>query len=315
MTECLVKSFAPATISNLGPGFDIIGVAIHAPGDVVIAARRRESGLLFRVQTSQSQVPGNARDNVAAYVAQLILRELKPAFGVDLELQKTMPIGSGLGSSAASAVAAAMAVNALLPRPLARQDLLRFALEGERFACGSVHADNVAPSLLGGAQLIRSYAPLDVIRVPVHHSLVWVVVHPHIVVMTKKARALLPNRVPLKSAVRQSGNVAGLILGLTTGDGELLKRSVEDVIVEPVRARLLSGFPEVKRAALRAGALGCSISGSGPSVFAIAPSLQQAKTISRSMTKAFQRSADVKCDVFVSRTNDEGARIVWRKGS
>jgi len=315
MTERFVKSFAPATISNLGPGFDIIGVAIHAPGDVVMAGRQREPGLSFRVQTEQTQVPGNARSNVAAYVARLMLQELKPAFGIDLELQKSMPIGSGLGSSAASGVAAAMAVNALLSKPLARQDLLRFALEGERFACGSLHADNVAPSLLGGAQLIRSYTPLDVIRIPVHHSLVWVVVHPHLVVLTKKARALLPHRVPLKSAVRQSGNVAGLILGLTTGDEGLLKRSVEDVIVEPVRARLLSGFSEVKRVALRAGALGCSISGSGPSVFAIAPSLQQAKTISRSMANAFKRAAGVESDVFVSRTNDEGARIVWRKGS
>lgn len=315
MTERIIKSFAPATISNLGPGFDIIGVAIHAPGDVVIAGRQREPGLRFRLQTDQVRVPGNARNNVAAYVARLMLQELTPAFGVDLELQKCMPIGSGLGSSAASGVAAALAVNALMSRPLARQDLLGFVLEGERFACGSVHADNVAPSLLGGAQLIRSYAPLDVIRVPVHHSLVWVVVHPHLVVMTKKARALLPHRVPLKSAVRQSGNVAGLILGLTSGDEDLLKRSIEDVIVEPVRAKLLSGFPEVKRAALRAGALGCSISGSGPAVFAIAPSLRAAKTISRSMTRAFKQTAGVESDVFVSRTNEEGARIVWRKGS
>jgi homoserine kinase len=313
MTERSVKSFAPATISNLGPGFDILGVAINAPGDTVTARRQRETGLVFRLKTKQAQVPGDARKNVAAHVAQLILRELKPAFGVVLELHKSMPIGSGLGSSAASGVAAAVAVNALLPKPLAKRQLLRFALEGERFACGAVHADNVAPSLLGGAQLIRSYAPLDVIRVPVHQSLVWVVVHPHVVVLTKKARALLPRRVPLRSAVRQSGNVAGLILGLTRGDEELLKRSVEDSIVEPVRARLLAGFPEVKHAALRAGALGCSISGSGPSVFAIAPSLRRAKTIGRSMTRAFRQVAGVDCDVFVSRTNEEGARIVWRK--
>lgn len=315
MTERSVKSFAPATISNLGPGFDILGVAIHSPGDAVIARRRREQGLSFAVLTDQAQVPGDARKNVSAYVARLILRELKPPFGVDLLLQKSMPIGSGLGSSAASGVAAAVAVNALLPKPLVRRDLLRFALEGERFACGAVHADNVAPSLLGGAQLIRSYSPLDVIDVPVHRSLVWVVVHPHLVVLTKRARALLPHHVPLKSAVRQSGNVAGLILGLTTGDEAVLRRSVEDVIVEPVRARLLSGFPEVKGAALRAGALGCSISGSGPSVFAIASSLKQAKTISGAMTKTFRRAAGVACDVFISHTNHEGARIVWRKGS
>jgi homoserine kinase len=315
MTERTVKSFAPATISNLGPGFDVLGVAIHSPGDAVIAKRRREPGLLFRLQTKQTQVPDDARKNVAAFVARLILGELRPPFGIELELQKSMPIGSGLGSSAASGVAAAIAVNALLPKPLARRDLLGFVLEGERFACGAVHADNVAPSLLGGARLIRSYAPLDVIRVPVHQSLVWVVVHPHLVVLTKKARALLPHRVPLKSAVRQSGNVAGLVLGLTMGNKDVLRRSVEDVIVEPVRAKMLPGFPEVKNAALRAGALGCSISGSGPSVFAIASSLLQAKRISRAMTRAFGQAAGVACDVFVSRTNDEGARIVWRRGS
>ena len=313
MTHRSVKSFAPATISNLGPGFDILGVAIHAPGDSVIASRRREPGLLFRVRTQQSRVPGNAQKNVAAHVAHLMLRELKPPFGIDLELQKSMPIGSGLGSSAASGVAAALAVNALLARPLARQELLRFALEGERFACGAMHADNVAPSLLGGAQLIRSYAPLDVVRLPVHHSLIWIVVHPHVVVLTKRARALLPRRVLLRSAVRQWGNVAGLILGLTTGDEQLLRRSVEDVIVEPVRARLLVGFSEVKHAALKAGALGCSISGSGPSVFAIASSPQKAKAIGRSMTRAFKKAAGAECDVFVSRTNEEGARIVWRR--
>jgi homoserine kinase len=315
MTGRSVTAYAPATISNLGPGFDILGVAIDAPGDTVFAQRRREPGIGFTLKTNQARVPENAQKNVAAHVARLMLREIKPGFGMNLRLHKSMPIGSGLGSSAASGVAAAMAVNALFTRPLRKEDLLRFALEGERFACGASHADNVAPSLLGGAQLIRSYSPLDVVRVPVHPSLYWIVVHPHLVVLTKKARAALPRRVPLRSAVQQSGNVAGLILALTTGDKVLLARSVEDVIVEPVRAKLLRGFQDVKDAALEAGSFGCSISGSGPSVFAIAPSLSKARDISRSMVRAFRRSAGVHCDVFISRTNDLGARIVWRKDS
>ena len=151
MSARSVKAFAPASVSNLGPGFDVLGVAVEKPGDFVLARRKETPGLLFSVQTAQAQVPQDPRKNVAAYVANLMLEELKPSFGIELSLQKSMPIGSGLGSSAASSVAAAMAVNALLKKPLHKPELLRFALEGERFACGSVHADNAAPSLLGGA--------------------------------------------------------------------------------------------------------------------------------------------------------------------
>lgn len=315
MVSRSVKSFAPATISNLGPGFDVLGVALQHPGDCVIARRRREPGLSFHVSTKQDQVPGDPRRNVAAYVARLLLKEFRPPFGIEMELQKQMPVGSGLGSSAASGVAAALAVNALLPRPLKKHDLLAFTLEGERFACGATHADNVAPSLLGGARLIRSYDPLDVLSIPVDRSLVWIVVHPHVVVLTKKARAILPKQIPLRSAVRQWGNVAGLVLGLTLGKHDVLGRCIEDMIIEPLRARLLPGFPEVKRAALRAGALGCSISGSGPSVFSIAPSMKKAKIISEAMTRAFRLAAGVESDVFLSRTNERGADIVWRKDS
>ena len=313
MTPRSVKAFAPATISNLGPGFDVLGVALNEPGDFVIAHRQEERGLSFLVQTLQARVPHDPQKNVAAYVARLILRELKPSFGVQLILQKAMPIGSGLGSSAASGVAAAVAVNALMPRPLNKADLLRFALEGERYACGSPHADNAAPSLLGGACLIRSYTPLDVIPVPVDRSLVWVVIHPHVIVLTKKARAILPQSVPMKSAVHQWGNVAGLVLGLSAGNKQLIRRSVEDVIMEPLRARLIPGFEDVKRAALKAGALGCSISGSGPSVFAIASSLKTARTLSAVMARTFKQVAGVECDVFISRTNAQGAAIVWRR--
>ena len=308
-----VKTFAPATVSNLGPGFDVLGVALHRPGDFVTASRQKEPGILFSVKTSQAQVPLDSKGNVAAYVAELMLRETKPAFGIRLILQKSMPIGSGLGSSAASSVAAAMAVNELLPKPFRKTELLRFALQGELFACGAMHADNAAPSLLGGGCLIRSYDPVDVIPIPVDESLVWIVVHPHIVVLTKKSRAILPQRIPLRAAVRQWGNVAGLVLGLASGDQNLIRRSVEDVIMEPLRSRLIPGFDDVKEAALRAGALGCSISGSGPSVFSIAPSMRAARSISAIMVKTFRRAAGVSSDVFISHTNPHGARVLWRK--
>ncbi len=308
-----VKTFAPATVSNLGPGFDVLGVALHRPGDFVIASRQKERGLFFSVKTGQMQVPLDSKGNVAAHVAKLMLREIKPPFGIRMVLQKSMPIGSGLGSSAASSVAAAMAVNELLPKPLRKPELLRFALQGELFACGSTHADNAAPSLLGGGCLIRSYDPVDVIPIPVDDSLVWIVVHPHVVVLTKKSRAILPERIPLRTAVRQWGNVAGLVLGLASGDQNLISRSVEDVIMEPLRSRLIPGFNDVKEAALRAGALGCSISGSGPSVFSIAPSMRAARVIGARMVQAFLRAAGVSSDVFISRTNPNGARVVWRK--
>jgi homoserine kinase len=313
MTPRSVKTFAPGSISNLGPGFDILGVAVRTPGDYVVASRQKERGLCFTLQTTQPRVPDNPQENVAAYVGRLMLEEFKPRFGIHLTLHKLMPIGSGLGSSAASSVAAAMAVNALLPKPLKKADLLRFALEGERIASGSLHGDNAAPSLLGGGCLIRSYDPLDVIPVPIDRSLVWIVVHPHVVVLTKKARTIMPRNIPIRSAIHQWGNVAGLILGLGQGDGSLLRRSVEDVIAEPVRAQFIPGFHEVKKAALGAGGFGCSVSGSGPSMFSIASSMHGAHAIGAAMARAFQQSAGVRSDVFISCTNEQGARVIWRK--
>jgi homoserine kinase len=313
MKSMSVKTYAPATISNLGPGFDTLGVAINHPGDTVIARRRREPGLGFSVVTNDAAVPLDAKKNVASYVATLLLNEKRSSFGIEMVLHKSMPIGSGLGSSAASSVAAAVAVNALLSKPLSKTELLPFILEGERLACGSAHADNAAPSLFGGGCLIRSYDPLDVVPFPVAPSLVWIVVHPNTEVLTKKARTMLPEQIPLRSAIHQWGNVAGLVMGLATGDQSLITRCVEDVIAEPLRAELIPGFHDVKKTALKAGALGCSISGSGPSVFAIAPSLQKARVIGLLMARKFRSVANIQSDIYLSRTNGVGAHIVWRK--
>ena len=312
MNPRTVKVFAPASISNLGSGFDVIGLAIDRPGDIVVASRQLQESVTFGLDSRSEGVPTGGGMNVAEHVASLMLQEFKPPFGVKLTLHKRMPIGSGLGSSAASSVASAVAVNALLAKPLKKKDLLRFVVEGERLASGSPHADNVAPSLMGGVCLIRSYNPMDVELIPVRNRIVWVVVHPHLVVRTEEARAVLPSSISLKTAIRQWGNVGGLVAGLMTGDVRLVGKCVEDVIVEPARAHLVPGFHEVKQSALGAGATGCSLSGSGPSLFAVASSTKVARTIASAMTKAFSRTAGVECDVFISHVNTTGASVISR---
>ncbi|MBM4165474.1 MAG: homoserine kinase [Ignavibacteria bacterium] len=310
MNKRLVKFFAPATISNLGSGFDAIGLAIDKPGDIVVAEKTKECTLSFSVKTSVKDVPINPSDNVAAYVAQLMLDEFKPDFGVKMMLNKLMPIGSGLGSSASSSVASVLAINSFLKKPLKKVDLLRFAVEGERMASGAPHADNAAPSLLGGVCLIRSYYPLDVVQIPVKNILHWVVVHPHIVIRTEEARNILSRIVDLKAAVIQCGNFGGLISGLIEGNANLVGKCVEDVLIEPVRKKLIPAFDEVKQSAIESGALGCSISGSGPSLFAIADSPAKAKKIANEMIKTFSKVAKIKSEAYISKINMSGAREV-----
>ncbi|MDH3253197.1 MAG: homoserine kinase, partial [Ignavibacteria bacterium] len=302
-----------ASISNHGSGFDVLGLAIEKPGDVVVAARRPEPGLGFSVRAADDEVPVEISRNVAAHVAQLMLDEYRPSFGVSMVLHKRMPVGSGLGSSAASSVAAVVAVNSLLSGRMQKAELLRFAIEGERMVTGAAHADNVAPSLLGGACLVRSYDPLDVISLPVRNTVHWVVIHPQMVVRTADARRVLPLQVSLTDATRQWGNVSGLTVGLARGDAALIGKCVEDVIVEPARAHLIPGFHDIKKAALEAGATGCSISGSGPSVFAVAASHAIARRVVTAMRTACERSSGVQCDSFISRINMKGA-VLMRGG-
>jgi homoserine kinase len=222
-----------------------------------------------------------------------------------------MPLGSGLGSSAASAVAAVVAVNALLEEPLSRRELLSFALEGERVSCAgeTTHADNVAPALLGGFVLIRGYDPLDVVSLPAPDRLWCALVHPDLVVRTRDARAALPEMVPLRQAVTQWGNAAGLVAGLLLDDEALIARSLHDVIVEPVRAPLIPGYAGVRQAALDAGALGCGISGAAPSMFALTTSRATAEAAGKAMAAAFER-ADLRATIYISPINREGARVL-----
>ena len=315
-----VSVFAPATIANVGSAFDVLGCALEAPGDTVIATFCDRPGVtISAIKGDEGKLPLDPAHNTAGVsVSRLLdalaMRSEMPhhAPGISLELHKGLPVGSGLGSSSASTVAAVVAANELLGAPLTRMELLPFAIEGERVACGAGHADNVAPCLLGGFVLIRSYDPLDVIQLPSPSPASIAVVNPHLELKTSDARKILKTHVPLASAVTQWGNVAALVAGLFRNDVELMGRALHDTIVEPERAQLIPGYREAKHAALAAGALGCSISGSGPSIFALCSDPRAAEQVSTVMIEAFSQ-AGVTSTRYVSGINPTGARVIARK--
>ena len=306
-----IRVFAPATVANVACGFDIFGFAVDSPGDVVELTRRDTPGVVITdIIGDEGRLPREAARNTAGISIQRYLQHIdRTDIGIDLLLTKQMPLGSGLGSSAASAVAGVFAINELLDRPLQTIDLLPFAMEGERIACGSAHADNVGPSLLGGFVVVRSYNPLDVIKLDTPAGMYATLVHPDIEVNTKDARFILKNEVSLKNTIIQMGNVAGLVAGLMKPDYDLISRSMVDVIIEPVRAILIPQFGEVKQAALDNGALGCSISGSGPSMFALCRDAETAQRVGQAMQEAFL-AVGITSEVYVSEINRQGPRVI-----
>lgn len=306
----IVRVFAPATVANVASGFDILGFAINEPGDEVVARASDVPGVrITRIDGDGGKLPYDEHLNTAGVAALQLLLHVGCDRGIEIELHKHSPLGSGLGSSASSGVAGVVAANELLGRPLARRDLLPFAMEGERVACGAAHADNVAPALLGGFVLIRSYNPLDVVSIPAPSDLYCTVVHPHVEIRTEDARRILKSRVPLRDAVVQWGNTAGLIAGLMSSDYDLIGRSIQDVIVEPMRSVLIPGFAQVKDAARGAGALGCSISGSGPTIFALSKGRETADRAGAAMGSVY-RAIGIGFDIHVSAINREGARAL-----
>ncbi|MFN6946169.1 MAG: homoserine kinase [Cytophagaceae bacterium] len=306
-----IKVFAPATVANVVCGFDVLGFAVDNPGDEVILKKGAGKGLKINSITGDDGrlTLDPYKNTVGVSIKNFLDHIGESDLPVEISLNKKMPLGSGLGSSAASSVAGVFAINQLLDCPLKQEDLLPFAMEGERIACGSAHADNVAPGLFGGFVLIRSYDPLDVVRIPTPAGLYTTIIHPQIEVQTKDARSILRKQVLLKDAVIQWGNVGGLISGLFMGDYDLIGRSMQDVIVEPVRSILIPHFYEVKSSALEAGALGCGISGSGPSVFALCRDESSARKAGEAMSKAFA-SIGIGSEVYVSKINNVGPLIL-----
>ncbi len=300
--------FSPATVANVSCAFDIMGFAVQDAGDRMTFRKTEQKGLRLTMRNFP-ELPSEPEKNVAGVVALAMMERVKPGFGVDIELEKGILPGSGMGSSGASAGGAAFGMNLLLGEPFTTKELVWFAMQGEALASGVAHADNVAPNLLGGFVLVRSTSPLDV--VPLHTpSNLWVsLIHPLIEVKTRNARDILKKSLSLKDAVTQWGNVAGLVTALFTEDYSLLARSLHDGIVEPVRSMLIPRFDRLKQAALDAGALGCSISGSGPSVFALSAGRAGAEKVTEAMRRVYA-STDVPFETFTSAISPQGCRIV-----
>ncbi len=265
----VASAFAPASVGNVAIGFDILGFSVGAIGDRATVRRSDEPGVRIKaIRGVVADLPMEAAKNTAGRALQAMREALALPFGLELELDKGIPLASGLGGSAASAVAAVVAANALLVTPCSKLELLKFAMQGEAVASGSMHVDNIAPSLYGGLVLTVGIDQPRVKQIPVPASVRAVVVHPHMFLSTRQARAILKGSVAMKDFVWQTANLAGFISGCYTDDIDMLRESFEDVVIEPQRAALIPGFGEVRRAAVSAGALGCSISGAGPTLFA-----------------------------------------------
>lgn len=306
-----VRVFAPATVANVACGYDVLGFAIDKPGDEVVARMSPEPGLrITKITGDDGKLPLDADKNTAGVAALDLLKHLGMLdLGIEMEIHKKMPFGSGLGSSAASAVAGAYAVNKLIGEPLTKKQLLPFAMTGEASADGAWHADNVGPCLLGGIVFIRDNEELDIAQLPVPENLWAAVVHPDIEILTKVARGILPTEIPLHNVTQQIGNLGGLICGLIQEDYGLISRSVHDVIAEPRRQKLIPEFYRAKRAAMASGALGFSISGAGPSVFALCEGEKSARKVGASVAEVFSK-AELGNQLYVSKVNLEGVKVI-----
>lgn len=302
-------AFAPASVGNVAVGFDILGHSVSAIGDRVTARRVTRDGVrITRIDGVVSDLPLEAERNTAGMAVIGMLAGSGLEGGIDLSIEKGIPLGSGLGGSAASAVAAVVAVNGLLPAPLDRIALLKFAMQGEAVASGSVHVDNIAPSLFGGLVLTVGIDNPNVKQIPVPAGIRCVLVHPHMTLSTREARQILRRTIELGDVIWQCANLAGFLTGCYTSDLHLIRESLHDVVIEPQRKLLIPGFDAVQNAARERGALGCSISGAGPTVFAWCEA-GHAEAIRAGMVEAFA-GAGLATDAWISALDEQGARVL-----
>lgn len=303
-----VTAYAPGTTANVGPGFDCFGIALTGRGDTVTATRVKEPGVRVTA-ISDPRIPTEAARNTAAIAAASVLKRAGAEdVGLELSIEKGLPLSGGMGGSAASAVAGAMAANALLEHPLATLGLLEAALDAEAVVAGR-HADNVAPSLMGGAVVVVNVHPLAVARIQVHPRLRMVLVTPAYEVETRKAREALPEMVPRHDAIDQAASLGGLIIGLERGDAALLRASAMDRIAEPGRRPLYPGWPEAKQAGLEAGAFAVVVSGAGPTILGITDEAT-APAVQAAMEKAYLAAGSYRSQGYIASVDNEGARIV-----
>ncbi|MEP6635561.1 MAG: homoserine kinase [Acidobacteriota bacterium] len=310
-------AFAPATISNVAVGFDILGFPLESVGDVVTVSTTASASIQIKeilddTGSGELDIPFDPARNTATVGLIKLRDDLQLDFGFDVTIRKGIALGSGMGGSAASAVGALVAANSLLEKPLAKEALLEYALLGEQVASGTAHPDNIAPCLFGGMTLVLSLEPVRYVTLPVPANILTVLVHPRLRVDTKSARSILRPTVPLGDYVRQSAHLAGFIAGCFKGDIDLIRHSLTDLVIEPQRAPLIPGFAEVKAAAMRQGAIGASISGSGPSVFAwveAADSNDAAARVRDAMVEAFREHGQTEVDSWISPISPQGANL------
>ena len=304
-----VRVFAPATVANMGCGFDVMGMTLDGVGDVISVEVLDGEGISI-INNSGVELPEDVDSNVVTPAVRALLAAYGECKKVLITIEKKIAPGSGIGASAASSAAAVYALNVALGRPFSDERLVEFAMEGEKLISGGTpHADNVGPSLLGGVVLLRSYEPLDIVRLPVPDNFCCSVAHPEIMVSTRMAREVLPKEIPLRTAVKQWGNVAGLVAGLALKDVYLVGRAMCDVVVEPYRKQFIPHFDELREKVLAAGALAMNISGAGPSVFALSADMETAARVGEVMREHFAQ-LEVGSDIYVSKVSNQGARVL-----
>lgn len=303
-----IKVFCPATIANVSCGFDVLGLALDSVGDEMTIRKTAEKGIRITKILGQN-LPLETENNVAGVAGMALLAKSNYDGGFEIEIDKRIKPGSGIGSSAASSTGAVWAMNELLGRPFSNLELVQFAMKGEKLASDVAHADNVAPAIYGGFTLVRSYEPLDIIPIPTPSELYATVIHPQIEIKTSDSRKILKTTISMQQGIRQWGNLGGLVAGLFQNDYDLIGRSLQDHIVEPIRSILIPSFDDIKRNAVKAGALGSGISGSGPSIFALSKGEETAKKVAESMKETYQ-NIGVDFDIHVSKVNSQGVKKI-----
>ncbi|WP_306014351.1 MULTISPECIES: homoserine kinase [unclassified Allomuricauda] len=303
-----IKVFCPATIANVSCGFDVLGLALDSVGDAMTVRKIPEKGIRISKIMGQD-LPLEAEKNVAGVAGLALLDKSDYKGGFEIEIDKRIKPGSGIGSSAASSTGAVWAMNELLGKPFSKLELVEFAMQGEKLASDVAHADNVAPAIYGGFTLVRSYEPLDIIPIPTPSELYATVIHPQIEIKTSDSRKILKTTISMQQGIRQWGNLGGLIAGLFQNDYDLISRSLEDHIVEPIRSILIPAFDDIKANALEAGALGSGISGSGPSIFALSKGEMIAQQVAASMKETYQ-NIGIDFDIHISKVNSQGVKKI-----
>jgi len=309
MNRKSIKIFAPATIANIGPGYDIFGLALHNIGDTIEMSLRSDKQIIIDPIDGFTNIPVAADENIAGIVALEMLKALQIPKGLNINISKNVMPGSGLGSSGSSAAGAAFALNELLNRPFSKQELINFAMMGEKATSGKAHADNVAASILGGFTVVKGYDPLTIFNIGFPKDLHIAIVHPQVEVKTSDSKKILKRDMPLEVVTRQCGNVAGLVAGMTTANYDLISLSMNDYIAEPKRSYLIPAYDQVKKLALDNGAIGCSISGSGPSIFAFTKTEKEAAEIGRLWHEVYAEK-DIISKTYTSLINPEGCKVV-----